>query len=161
MSIEEVKNQFPGDVNALSYFEHLRWGDRMKCAYCESEKVSSRQIDNRFHCSTCRRTFSVTAGTFLHGSKIPLKAWLHAFASISNTTGRFSIRQLQRDINVSYTTAWQMYQDLKVLMPDDNEEKIKVGDKFEYMCRKAIALEKEQVTEIKFEEKEYLISCNT
>ena len=138
MSIEEIKNRFSGDVEALSYFEMLRWDGKNRCAYCESEKISARQVDNRFHCSSCRRTFSVTAGTFLHGSKIPLKAWLYAFASISNSTGRFSIRQLQRDIRVSYTTAWQMYQDIKKLLPG-NDEKIPSADLFEYMSRKAIS----------------------
>jgi transposase-like protein len=151
MSTEEVKNKFLNDVDALAYFEHLRWGDKLKCAYCASEKISARQIDNRFHCSSCRRTFSVTAGTFLHGSKIPLRGWLHAFAAISNKSGKFSIRQLQRDINVSYTTAWQMYQDLKGLLPQSAEEKVASGDLFEYMCRKAISPEKKSPIEKKME----------
>ena len=137
MSTEEIKNRFLADVDALSYFEMLRWGGKNKCAYCESEKISARQVDNRFHCSSCRRTFSVTAGTFLHGSKIPLKGWLYAFASVSSATGKISIRQLQRDIRVSYTTAWQMYQDIKKLMPKV-EERIPTTEMFDYMCRKAI-----------------------
>jgi transposase-like protein len=148
MSIEEVRNRFKEDIDALTYFEQLRWGNKTHCAYCQSEKVSARQIDNRFHCSSCRKTFSVTAGTFLHGSKIPLKGWLYAFASISNTTGRFSIRQLQKDINVSYTTAWQMYQDIKKLLPDLNKESIVAGNMFDYMCRKAIAVTREKKTEV-------------
>src|ERR1700739_1788425 len=110
MSTEEIKSRFSKDVEAFTYFESLRWGTKNNCAYCCSHKISARQMDNRFHCSSCRKTFSVTAGTFLHGSKIPLRGWLYAFASVSHTTGRFSIRQLQRDINVSYTTAWQMFQ---------------------------------------------------
>lgn len=139
MNNEEVKNKFKDDIDAVAYFEHLRWGDKIMCAYCTSEKVSARQVDKRFHCSSCRKTFSVTAGTFLHGSKIPLKGWLYAFASISNTTGRFSIRQLQREINVSYTSAWQMYQDIRKLLPITTEEKALAVNMFDYLCEKAIS----------------------
>ncbi len=145
MSIEEIKLRFSNDVEAFAYFETLRWGGKNSCAYCGSHKISARQLDNRFHCSSCRRTFSVTAGTFLHGSKIPLKGWLYAFASVSKSTGRFSIRQLQRDINVSYTTAWQMYQDIKKLLPT-SEERIPVNEMFEYLCKKAIAQVKHEET---------------
>jgi len=139
MTIEEVRNRFKEDIDAVAYFEYLRWGDKVMCAYCTSEKVSERQVDKRFHCSSCRKTFSVTAGTFLHGSKIPLKGWLYAFASISNTTGKFSIRQLQRDINVSYTSAWQMYQDIRKLLPVTAEEKALATNMFDYLCEKAIS----------------------
>jgi transposase-like protein len=155
MSIEEIKNKFPGDVEALTYFEMLRWGNKNKCAYCQSEKISARQIDNRYHCSSCRRTFSVTAGTFLHGSKIPLKSWLYAFAAVSASTGRFSIKQLQRDIRVSYTTAWQMYQDIKKLLP--NNERVLANDVFEYLCKKAILPEGDIVAENKPELKSKLL----
>jgi transposase-like protein len=157
MSIEEIKNKFPGDAEALAYFEMLRWGAKNKCAYCQSEKISARQIDNRYHCSSCRKTFSVTAGTFLHGSKIPLKSWLYAFAAVSSSTGRFSIKQLQRDIRVSYTTAWQMYQDIKKLLPNNEIEKILANDKFEYLCKKAILVNNEIVAENKPEVKNKLL----
>lgn len=155
MSTEEIKNRFSKDVEAFTYFESLRWGTNNHCAYCSSHKVSERQVDNRFHCSSCRRTFSVTAGTFLHGSKIPLRGWLYAFASISNAKGRFSIRQLQRDINVSYTTAWQMYQDIKELLPKQ-EEKILSGDLFEYLCKKAISQVEDNIQPREFLLKENL-----
>jgi transposase-like protein len=146
MSIEEIKSRFPGDVEATTYFENIRWGNKQRCAYCDSDKISSRQADNRFHCSSCRRTFSVTAGTSLHGSKIPLRGWLYAFGSLSGTTGKFSIKQLQRDINVSYTTAWQMYQDLKSLLPKE-DEKVLPANMFEYLCNKAIAVQRTEAPE--------------
>jgi transposase-like protein len=138
MSTTEIKNRFPGNIDAILYFERLRWGDKIKCAYCDSDKISKRQVDHRFHCSACHRTFSVTAGTFLHGSKVLLRDWLYAFAVVSNPEVKFTIRQLQRDIRVSYTTAWFMYQDIKKLMPTEEEKRHMQVNLFEFLCLKAI-----------------------
>jgi transposase-like protein len=138
MSITEIKIRFPENIDAMQYFEQLRWGEKIRCSYCSSDKVTARQNDNRFHCCKCKRTFSVTAGTFLHGSRIPLKSWIYAFAAVSNTINKFSVRQLQRDIQVSYTTAWLMYQDIKRLMTDELRENEAAGNLFEMLCKKAI-----------------------
>src|SRR5579872_2530232 len=100
MSIQEIHSKFPTDIDASLYFEHLRWGNMNKCAYCGSPKISQRQLDNRFHCSACRKTFSVTTGTMLHSSKIPLKSWFYALSIITKPGKKISIMQLKRDINV-------------------------------------------------------------
>lgn len=139
MGITDINRLFPNSIDALRYFEHVRWGDTVKCAYCNSEKVSERQIDGRFHCSSCRRTFSVTTGTFLHSTKIPLKYWLYAFYAMEGIEHKYSAKRLQREINVTYSTAWFMCRNIKDLVEQKKEEEY-TGNLFDQLCKKAVTL---------------------
>jgi transposase-like protein len=139
MTTEEIETKFPGELDAIMYFEHLRWGDKVKCAYCNTEKVSKRQNDQRFHCSQCRRTFSVTTGTNLHSSKLPLKIWMQAFSMGTAGERVIPIKVLQSGLKVSYTTAWRIRHGLKdILENDTNNTRGITETPFEYICRKAV-----------------------
>jgi|SRR6185312_13233685 len=141
MTKAEIETKFPGELDAIMFFEQLRWGDKIRCAYCNTEKVSKRQHDHRFHCSQCRRTFSVTTGTNLHSSKLPLKIWMQAFSI--GTTGEkvIPIKVLQSGLKVSYTTAWRIRHGLKDILDDDaNDTRAITENPFEYFCRRAVTI---------------------
>src|SRR5581483_833954 len=121
------------------YFEHLRWGDSIKCSYCNTERVSKRQVDHRFHCSQCRKTFSVTTGTNLHSSKLPLKIWLQAFSISAAGEKNIPIKRLQTELKVSYTTAWRIRHGIREVMKDMDSEKEQGESTFDYLCRKAVS----------------------
>lgn len=60
-----------------------RWSDGVRCPRCgadasERPAVRSRR---RWRCRGCRFEFTATAGTCLHGSKIPLEVWVAAAVS--------------------------------------------------------------------------------
>ena len=63
--------------SAIKLFENARWGDTIICPYCKKgpSKVY-RCLDNTYQCNNCKHSFSAVVGTFLHGTKIPLKKWL-------------------------------------------------------------------------------------
>lgn len=136
MTTTEIETNFPGELDAIIFFERLRWGDSIYCAYCGTEKVSKRQADNRYHCSQCRKTFSVTTGTYMHGSKLPLKIWLLAFA-LTVQASKLTLKEMQLELKVSYTTAWRIRQCIKSIK-SDSEYGTVVGAEFEYLCRKAL-----------------------
>jgi transposase-like protein len=136
MTTLEIQKAFPKDLDAIMYFEHLRWGDAVRCAYCNTIKVSKRQSDKRFHCSQCRKTFSITTGTYLHSSKLPLRIWMQALSMLSDNDNRLSIKQLQHGLQISYTTAWRIRHEIKSIMENFKVEKDNV---FESLCRKAIS----------------------
>lgn len=84
MNLIEISNKFPDELSATLFFERKRWGKKPKCAYCGSTRVFLRTKDLRLKCKDCMKTFSVTIGTNLQGSKIPLKTWLYAFAIVTD-----------------------------------------------------------------------------
>jgi transposase-like protein len=139
MTREEIESRFPGELDAIMYFEHLRWGDAVKCSYCNTEKISKRQVDHRFHCSQCRKTFSVTTGTNLHSSKLPLKIWLQAFSLSASGEKNIPIKYLQTELKVSYTTAWRIRHGIREVMKDGTSDKEANENVFDYLCRKAVA----------------------
>ena len=73
MNIIEVSNKFINELDTTKYFESVRWGKNIRCAYCNSNQISSRNNDDRFHCKNCNKSFSVTTNTLLHNTRLPLQ----------------------------------------------------------------------------------------
>lgn len=122
MNLIEINEQFPTEFEAVQHLEKLRWGKTICCAYCESKKVyKKRKEDFRFTCKECLKTFSVTVNTRLHGTKIPIKTWFYAFSIISDAKKGLSALQLQRNLNLSYPTSWNMYHKIREMMAEENK----------------------------------------
>lgn len=52
----------------------LRWPNGVACCWCGSKTVAARG-PRGWRCRSCRRDFSVTSRTVLHGSKLGLEVW--------------------------------------------------------------------------------------
>lgn len=116
MNLIEVTEKFPDELAATKFFEKARWNETIQCAYCESEKISRRKKDYRFTCMDCTKSFSVTVNTMLHKTRIPLKTWLIAFSLVTDAKKGISAKQLERNLDVSYKTAWRMGMKMRKLM---------------------------------------------
>jgi len=93
MNIIEISDKYPTELDAIKYFEKVRWGNKIKCPYCGAESMFNRTPDYRHHCKNkaCDKSFSVTTGTHLHNTRLDLKKWMFAFCIISNAKKVFSI----------------------------------------------------------------------
>ena len=121
MNIIEISQKFPNEIDVIKHFEKIRWGKQPLCVYCGSKDISERAQDNRYKCYACNKTFSVTVNTQLHNTRIPLKTWIYAFSIVSDAKKGLSALQLQRNLNISYPTAWAMYHKIRELMAMENE----------------------------------------
>lgn len=121
MNLIEITNKFPTELDAIKYFEKVRWKKKPKCSYCGSDNIGSRNKDGRFHCKNCNKTFSVTTNTNIHNTRLPLKTWLFAFGVISDAKKGISAKQLERNLGIHYETAWVMYHKIRGLMSIENE----------------------------------------
>ena len=106
MNLVEIINRFPTEIDAIKYFESIRWKKGIKCPYCYSEKIGSRNIDNRWHCKECKKTFFVTTKTNLNRTHISLRTWLMSFALITDAKKGVSALQLKRNLGLNYETAY-------------------------------------------------------
>jgi len=120
MNIVEISNKFPTEHEAVLFAEKIRWGKKPKCTYCESQKVSKRTKDMRYKCYECKNTFSVTVGTQIHNTRLPVKTWFFALSLITDAKKGLSARQLQRNLNISYPTAHKMYMRIRKWMSEEN-----------------------------------------
>lgn len=122
MNIIQIAEKFPTELDAIKHFEKIRFGDKNKCAYCDSVKLSRRsKKDFRFKCYDCKNTTFVTVNTALHSTNMDLKKWMYAFSIITDAKKGVSAKQLQRNIDVSYPTALNMYHKIRNLMSIEND----------------------------------------
>ena len=74
-----------------------------------------------WECAGCGKQTSVTAGTIMHHSKLPLTTWFWATYLMATHSNGISALQLQRQLALgSYKTAWLMCAKLRrsMLTPD-------------------------------------------
>jgi len=116
MNIVEIIDNYPTELDAVQYFEKVRWGKKPKCAYCESGDASKRLKDMRYKCYACNRSFSVTTKSQIHNTRMPLKTWMLGFSIVTDAKKGLSALQLQRNLNISYPTAHSMYMKMREMM---------------------------------------------
>src|SRR5215207_5949557 len=76
-----------------------------------------------FHDDAARRQqFTVTVGTVLERSKIPLHKWVHAMHLMCASKKGISAHQLHRVFGVSYKSAWFMAHRLREALRDPATE---------------------------------------
>ena len=103
---------FHDEDKAREYFETQRWPDgKPFCAHCGSLNV--HRLEGKSHrpgliqCNDCLLAFTVTVGTVMESSHMPLTKWALAFHKMAASKKGISAKQMQRELNLgSYRTAW-------------------------------------------------------
>ena len=78
-SLIEFQHGFPDERACAAYLADARWPDGFRCPSCGHDKgwqLSSKAFTRE--CAACGKQTSVTAGTVMHGSKLPLTVWFWA-----------------------------------------------------------------------------------
>lgn len=118
MNLPALIERFGSEDKCRAYLEDLRWPDGVECPRCEAKTVSRLADRNQYECSKCRYQFSVTAGTIMHDSHLPLWKWFLAIYLIVESKKGISAKQLQRMLKVSYKTAWYLAHRIRDAMGD-------------------------------------------
>src|SRR2546421_3157680 len=109
MNLGELIEQFGSNDRCREYLEHLRWPEGVECPKCGSKSISRISTRKQFDCNSCRKRFSVTAGTIFHDSHLPLWKWFAAVYLICESKKGISALQLKRMLKIgSYETAWYL-----------------------------------------------------
>ena len=66
-----------------------------------------------YKCKDCRKPFSVTVGTVMERSHVPLSKWVMAAQFMSSGKKSMSAHQLHRMIDTNYETAWFLFHRLR------------------------------------------------
>ena len=100
----------------------LRWPGGVECPRCGGKTISRIAKRGQFDCDSCRYQFSVTAGTVMHDSHLPLRKWLLAVYLMCEAKKGISANQMKRTINVSYKTAWYLCHRIRAAMNFDGND---------------------------------------
>ncbi len=108
MNLVKLVEDFGSEDRCRAYLEKLRWPKGVECPRCGHKTVSRIKERDQFDCDGCRYQFSVTAGTMMHDTKLPLWKWFLAVYMIVESKKGVSANQLKRSLDVSYRTAWYL-----------------------------------------------------
>jgi transposase-like protein len=123
----EFMRQFPDDAACLEHLWRLRCsedGEHAHCPKCDRELAFKRyptaQGRQSWTCTACGHHVHPTAGTIFHKSSTSLHLWYYAMYLMASTRCGLSAKQLEREIGVSYPTAWRMLNKIRTeLMRQD------------------------------------------
>lgn len=123
MTFIEFNEKFPDEKSVVDYFIKIRYPISVKCSHCGSIRVYLRRDNIKvFDCNDCHNTFSPFKNTIFEKSSTSLVKWMYAIHLILNGKKGISALQLQREIGVTYKTAWRMLHQIRTAMSNVNQK---------------------------------------
>ncbi len=115
-NLTEFIDRFSTEESCIDYLVTLRWPNGFECPIC-GNKENRRTTRGLYECRKCYRQTSVTAGTFFHDTRKPLRLWFEAMWHITNQKYGANALGLQRILGLgSYHTAWRWLHKLRHAM---------------------------------------------
>jgi transposase-like protein len=113
MTAELDNPAFQDDDLAREWFEARFWPNGPVCPHCGStgedgvtKLCGGKHRAGLYQCNGCRQQFTVTVGTVMERSKIPLHIWLKAMYLLATSKKGMSTHQLHRMLGVSLKSTW-------------------------------------------------------
>jgi transposase-like protein len=122
-SLTEFQEAFPDAAGCAAFLFERRWQGGFVCPRCGGERVAAlKSRAHTYECLDCGRQTSITAGSVMHRSKLPLTVWFWAAHLMSTHSNGMSARQLADQLGLTYKTAWLLTQKLRRSMVDPDRE---------------------------------------
>lgn len=119
---------FHDDEAARKHLEGLRWPNGPVCPHCKGDGADVAPVANTgkkikpvaegkkhrparaglYYCKPCEKTFTVTMGSIMEKSHIPISKWMLGFFLMSSSKKGMSSHQLHRMLHITYKSAWFM-----------------------------------------------------
>jgi transposase len=112
----EFFKEFPDDEACLQWLWRKRFspdGEHAYCKRCGTARKFKRYKTNpprpSWSCTSCGLHLTPLAGTVFHKSSTSLQLWFYAMWIMTSTRCGVSAKQLERELGVTYKTAWRMF----------------------------------------------------
>ena len=122
-SLAEFQKAFADEASCATFLFECRWPEGFICPACGKRRANALKTRPRlFECLDCGRQTSLTAGTVMHRSRLPLTTWFQAAHLMTTHSNGMSALQLGAQLGVTYKTAWLLTQKLRRSMIDPNRD---------------------------------------
>ena len=120
----QFQRRFPDDEACLHHLMVTRYrSTETDCPKCGQHGKFYRMTRERaYECQHCRCQIFPCAGTFMHRTHLPLHKWFYAMHLFSVSRHGVSAKELQRQLGVTYKTAWRMSHLIRKHMADTDGE---------------------------------------
>ena len=116
----EFERDFPDDAACLDYLFKTRYPNGIFCP--TEQRVTKHHRDKErpsYACQFCGRHVHPMVGTIFENSATALHLWFYAIYLMASTRCGISAKQLERELGVTYKTAWRMFNRIRSLMTED------------------------------------------
>jgi transposase-like protein len=119
-TICDFERDFPDEETCLEWLREYLYPEGIFCKVCDRvtkhHRVRSRPS---YSCDRCGHHEHPTAGTIFHRSRTPLRLWFRAILLMAQTRCGISAKAIERDLGVTYKTAWRMFHEIRSLLCED------------------------------------------
>lgn len=122
-SLYDLQKAFPTEKSCIRYLERKLWPKGVVSPYDPTSKVYKRG-DGLYRCKNTGKNFNVRIGTFMEGTKLPLRKWFQAIYQLTNNKKGVSATQLAKDIDVTLKTAWFLTHRIRTAYQSNTSEKL-------------------------------------
>jgi transposase-like protein len=125
-SMMEFNQEFPDDAACLEWLKNRLYPDGIFCPKCG--RVTKHHRDSKrpsYACQDCGRHEHPMKGTIFEDSATSLKLWFHAIFLMASTRCGISAKQIEREIGVTYKTAWRMFNRIRSLLDESDGPKFR------------------------------------
>lgn len=125
-NLREFLYAFPDDEACAAYLWQCRWPDGFHCPRCGFGRSYALETLGRWQCADprCRYQVSLTSGTILHRTKLPLTVWFWAAYLMATDKRGLSAKHLEQQLGMTYKTAWLLLHKLRRAMVADGRSKL-------------------------------------
>lgn len=108
-TLREFQARFPTEDACLDHLMRTRYGERHTCAKCDRDARYYRVKARRsYECEFCGHQVYPTAGTPFEKTRTSLRDWFYVMFLFTTTRNGVAAKRVQREIGVTYKTAWRM-----------------------------------------------------
>jgi transposase len=121
-TLDHFNSEFPNDDACLEHIKEQRFPCGVThCGKCQQERKHHRVTGRTaYACDHCGNHIYPLAGTVFEKSTTSLRLWFYAMYLMGSTRCGISAKQIQREIGVTYKTAWRMFRQIRSLLGEDD-----------------------------------------
>jgi transposase-like protein len=118
-TLSDFLNRYSSNEACLEEIKKIRFPHGISCKVCK-KRTKHYKIKGRmqYACSKCGRHIAPLSGTIFEKTSTPLTSWFYVMFLMINTRAGISAKQIQRELGVTYKTAWRMGKQIRTLMAD-------------------------------------------
>jgi hypothetical protein len=117
MKLLEFFDKFPDESSCEVHLRNVREHAGIKCTTCGCTKQYWNKGKKSWTCSQCGHETTLTSGTVMHASNLPLLYWYKAIHLLTSTKKSFSASEMQRQLgHKRYQPIWEMMHKLRNVM---------------------------------------------
>jgi transposase-like protein/predicted RNA-binding Zn-ribbon protein involved in translation (DUF1610 family) len=118
-TFQQFQHEYPNDAACLAKLMEINHGGtEITCPGCGALRAKFHPMAKRraYACQECGHHIYPAAGTIFHKSSTALTKWFFAMYLMTSTRHGVAAKELQRQLGVTYKTAWRMAHELRKLM---------------------------------------------